>query len=278
MTQLPIIPPECKADQAAAKLQGRQIFWRKTEPVSSEDCLNCGGLGILWYQFTKGSPQRNPPGGKTPVTYYNNAWYQVETKTYPCPACQDRAKMIQYLFDLSGLDTYEREWRLDYYSLKGKEDAVLKCNSILAQVPRPAGWHIFVGDYGRGKTGMLKCIVAACIRAGVRCKYLRAFDVLAEIKDTYGEVSELDESDLLKSYEQFQLLAIDEVDRISSTPWAMSTMMAILDNRYVKRHSLATLLATNQDPEKLPAGFEYLASRMKDGDRIMVAGRDLREG
>jgi hypothetical protein len=46
--------------------------------------------------------------------------------------------------------------------------------------------------------------------------------------------------------------------------------------RYNRRNRLATLLATNCDPLQMPAGFEYLESRMKSGERVKLIGADLR--
>ena len=160
--------------------------------------------------------------------------------------------------------------------MDSKIQALVKARAILAQVPRPTGWVIFYGAYGRGKSGLLKAVVAQCIVAGVPAMYLRAVDLLREVRSSYSEDNSLSESDIIERYGGCQVLAIDEIDRISSTAWAMSTLMAVMDMRYNRRATHATLMATNSDPDNMPAGFEYLASRMRDGDRVPVGGRDLR--
>ena len=147
----------------------------------------------------------------------------------------------------------------------------------MSQCPRPVGWYAVYGDYGVGKTGTLKSVVSACCRVLVNAKYVRAEDILREIRSTFhGDNADEAEEDILHKYGEYQLLAIDEVDRVSDKAWSRSTLFSLLDLRYNRRDRFATLVATNCDPNNMPEGFEYLQSRMQDGVRVEVTGKDLR--
>jgi DNA replication protein DnaC len=128
------------------------------------------------------------------------------------------------------------------------------------------------------------------VKAGGNAMYRRAADILLEAKYTFGGTSlnqygdeELREMDIAKSelgaihkYQSAQLLVIDEVDRTSKKDWSASTIFTILDHRYNERDKLCTIVITNVHPDKLDPAFGYLASRMRDGYRVAVTGKELR--
>ena len=249
-------------------------------------CPNCGDNEIVIVSYLTSGPFKSPPGnpGKT-IAWLDQAagvpagWYYTETRTYPCPICQSpnmMAAKLQYLWEQSGLEPEEREWRLDFLDNRaGKTEAVAQARGFLATCPTPAGLVSVSGDYGRGKTGILKCLVAAFIRAGVSAMYRRGADILAEIRETYG-ADELSEATVLAHYGRTLVLAVDEVDRIPDSAWAKSTMMTILDARYSRRTSRATIIATNA--RDLGRDWQYLSSRLQEGMRIEIGGIDLRRG
>lgn len=271
----PKFPAEALSDLETSRAAGRTVFHKEIPPRPGA-CPNCSGQGVLWLQFVKSGPYATPPSGSGLITTYDNAWYRVESRFYPCPLCRDPAQRQSYLWERCGLEEHERHWRLDYLAgLPGKSAALDSARKLLALVPRPRGWLTFYGHYGVGKTGLLKSLVAACVRAGVSAHYARAEDILRSIRATFGP-NPLQEDELFQRYARYQLLAIDEVERTSDSGWARSTLMTLLDTRYTRRRALATVIATNRPPEQLPDQLGYLASRMRDGERVHVSGSDLR--
>lgn len=278
-----MLPRQAWEDIDVAKRQNQRYLIVGPDRGQLGACPNCLGMENVMLRFVKAGPYQNAPATNRPETStwladpFTPGWYRVESRFYPCPACTDPRSRIEYLFSKSGLERGEREWRIDFIDgMDSKVQALVKARDILAMVPRPTGWVIFHGPYGRGKSGLLKAIVAQCIIAGTPATYLRAADLLREVRSSYSEETSLSENDIVERYGACQLLAIDEIDRISSTAWAMSTLMAVMDMRYNRRETHCTLMATNSDPDNMPAGFEYLASRMKDGDRTPIGGKDLR--
>jgi len=101
--------------------------------------------------------------------------------------------------------------------------------------------------------------------------------VLDDIRATYGDDQEADTEAVRDHYAGVQFLAMDEVDRISDKAWARAMLAAIVDERHRLMSSVCTVFATNADPIDMP-GLEYLASRFKDGARVLMGGLDLRGG
>jgi hypothetical protein len=274
---MPTFPESALDDIQVAKAMGGRVFLREMPPTSVGDCQNCGGSGVLWLEFKKGGPFASPSSPRAIVAGVDGSWIAVESKTYNCPICTDKSAMIRDLFERSGLEPAEHDWRVDYIAgMQGKDLAIASAHGILEKVPRPAGWLVIYGDYGRGKSGLLKSVVAQCALAGVQAHYTRAADILDEIKATYGKDVHTTESEVKARLSSWRVLAIDEVDRISGTDWANSTLMSILDTRYTRRSQCCTLFATNSQPNEMPKGFEYLASRFMDGKRVPIGGIDLR--
>ena len=272
---LPALSLEARADLIAARSRNQVVFLKERPPLSTA-CPNCGGYGSHWFQFAQAGPYQSAPGDPSLVAYATGeGWYKVESKFYPCPSCYNHTTHQRHLWDQSGLEENERDWHLKYFAGTGKERLLEACNELVAMTPKPTGWLTLYGDYGRGKSGALKSVVAALVRAGTSARYVRSADILQEIRSTYGD-NGVTEQDIIMRYGGIALLAIDEVDRISVTPWAQSTMMTILDTRYTRRLSVATILATNTPPDRLGSEYGYLASRMRDGEIVHVAGKDLR--
>ncbi len=278
VSRMPRLSVECREQIKIAQAGNRLVFLKQPAPLPG-GCENCGGWGKFWLQIAIAGPYQSPPGGKDVVTFWegDQRWYKVDSRCYACPVCDNPAERLRYLWSSCGLEEHERNWRIDHIAgLPGKERGYNSARDIISTLPRPAGWLIYYGDYGVGKSGLLKSVVAACIRAGVAARYVRAADILAEIRASYGGEFDIREENILREYGSLQLLAVDEIDRISSTPWAQSTLMALMDTRYDRRETCATLMATNLDPSNMSREYGYLQSRMKDGLRVPVGGQELR--
>jgi DNA replication protein DnaC len=266
-----LVTDECLSDLRIAKSLKWEVVRKVT--TSGGECVNCGDMGIFWFGFIPGQTGREHHR----VTWYVDGQPQIlESRVYPCPMCNkgeavDRASA---LWNMSGLSADEFGFRLDWLKGKGKDNAIEAANSLLSQVPHPCGWATFYGDFGVGKSGILKSLTAAFIRAGIQAQYCRAGDILSDIRATFNGQGQ--EEQIMAQYRSYAFLAVDEVDRISNSDWAQATLMMILDDRYNRRHRSCTAIATNLQPEKLPASFGYLSDRMLDGMRIPVGGDKLR--
>lgn len=267
-----ILPADAQARVNAALGIGRLARAGPVlSPPNSPRCANCNDAGLVVVQI------ENPE--ERSQTWWDDVrgWVRIDTLAPPCPVCKSQADLIRHLWADCGLEEHERGWRVSYLSGRdGKEEALEAGVSILALTPAPAGWVTLYGDYGRGKTGLLKSLVAQLITAGVPAIYRRAGDVLADIQATFGERSEVTQAGIERVIGRARFLALDEVDRTSDRSWSRATLFRLLDLRYSRRATQATVLATNTPPDQLPDDLKYLASRMTDGQMIAVGGDDLR--
>ena len=249
---------------------GKRVYIATPEGIGK--CSNCGGGGVIVVSST---PERPTESLNGTMSVIDGEWYRVENKSYPCPICAEVPDMTT-LFDDSGLSMDESYWKLDFIEdMNGKENALSEARKLLSGTPRPNGLYTFFGDYGVGKSGILKCITSAFIKAHVKSKYIRAEDFLSEVRSTFS-ADDISEANVISKYSRYQFLAIDEVDRIGDTEWARATSFLLLDKRYNDRGTVATAMATNKFPDSMGEDWKYLMSRMLDGIRVPIGGESLR--
>ena len=257
-----VVDDSCHSRLLAAKLQGQALTFCNEEDSYLYTCQNCSGLGTLTF---RASSQKQ-------VNYIQAA----------CPICDPELEgdRVNYLLSQSGLQPEEYRWSIEYLAdVTGKARAAITARQLIAAAPQPQGWVSLYGSYGVGKSGLMKATVAALCRLGVPALYRRADDILSEAKAIFSEdqaAQDASERAIKARYGRYPFLAIDEVDRIADTSWSRAFIFAILDERYNVRKKQATMIATNMLPGQLALHFGYLEDRMKDGQRIILAGASLR--
>lgn len=243
------------------------------EPYENGGCTNCNGGGTIPIAIYGDGPYEYPIGK---CEHLDDGWYKVTRYAYPCPVCNGASSdgVIAAMKRDCGLTPGELEWRLEFIEgMEGKENALKAARKLLAMTPDPKGFLTVFGDYGVGKSGIAKSLVAAFVRAGVKSKYVRAAELLSDARQSmHGD----GENALLWRLNRYKFLVIDEVDRIADTNYAMSTLFTMLDQRYNRRNSVATMLATNKFPDNMGDDWRYLMSRMEDGPRVPLGGITLR--
>ena len=253
----------CGSQLVAAQDQGKKLTFCNEEDELTHTCRNCFGLGTLTFRASSSCD---------PYEYIQCA----------CPICdpEHESEMVAYFLSQSGLQPNEYAWTVDYLAgSDGKTRAVAAANQLVAAAPHSIGWVSLYGNYGVGKSGLMKATVAALCQAGVPAIYRRADDILSEAKAIFSAdkaAQDASERAIKARYGRYQFLAIDEVDRISRSSWSTAFIFSILDERYNGRHKRATMIATNAMPGQLGMDFGYLEDRMKDGERIIIAGPSLR--
>jgi DNA replication protein DnaC len=141
----------------------------------------------------------------------------------------------------------------------GKLAEAHRAARILVADPR---WFFTVtGPYGAGKTGLLAAIVNAGRAAGRTSVYTTTADMLDYLRDTFGPRAEATYSDRLELLKTCDILALDEFDRYSPTPWAEEKFFQIIEARYENGPHCLTVFATNS---KIASVTGYVRSRMED--------------
>lgn len=281
MTTLPQLNDDAKTWLKTMRTNGKKVLLKTVQPVPMCKCPNCGDMRIIWFQLVIAGPYSSPSQNPASLmTWDDGAWWMVEDHTYPCPCCVSKDTLIHKYWADSGLEQAERDYTVTYCKGKdGKDLAVNMGLELLQQIPGITGWHTIYGGYGVGKSGILKALVAACIKAAISARYVTADQILAQIRDTFGANNDnpLDEQDLANIYGNCRLLAVDEIDGINTNSvWAVNTLKGLLDMRHRRQGYTCTLFATNLAPDQLPPSFGYLRSRLEQGNIVCMGGNDLR--
>ncbi len=256
----------------ARQLPGK-VWGQVKEPSFLSDCPNCGGIGMMAvFIIADVAPKGynlvlHVVEGRTRLGYFQRAF---------CPVCKGDARTA-YLIRFSGLMGADLDIRIDHFqALNGKVAARRRGGELLAMTPSPTGFVSFYGGFGVGKSFLLKALVNGYRLAGLAAVYTTMAEILAEARSMFGDPSQDAAESLIRRYRHHRALAVDEIDRINLTGWAQETAFRLLDARYQARDTVLTMLATNCDPANMPAGLEYLGSRMAE-DMVLVGGLDMRQ-
>ena len=252
---------------------GERVWGEVKTPEYLTDCPNCGGLGMMSAFVVADTAPKDANLVLSVVDGKTRLGYRVRAH---CPVCKGDARAA-YLIRFSGLSGADLDIRLDQFdALNGKVAAKKRAGELLALTPNPAGFVTFYGGFGAGKTMLLKALVNGYRLAGIPAVYTTLADILAEARSSFGDPTQDAAEKLIRRYRHHRALAIDEIDRINLTGWAQETAFRLLDSRYQDRSIVLTVLATNADPANMPAGLEYLGSRMAE-DMTLVGGLDMRQ-
>jgi DNA replication protein DnaC len=248
-------------------------------------CPNCGGHENMRVYIPTAGPFRSPNGAKAtwldfPDDKSKNGWYTYDLHIAHCPVCR-RNGMAEYLQRNSGLKGADLELTLSGFSTTGtlaaKQTAKDQAAALLAMNRKPGGIYTFWGSYGCGKSHLLKAIVNGFRLMGVMSQYQVMSEMLAAIRERFGdEKGGVSAEEVIDNLQQVKVLCIDELDRANLTSWAKETIFRLVDARY-NRPDLATVFATNTDPQDLSGEFGYIVSRMKAGVILEIPGPDVRE-
>ena len=245
-------------------------------------CPNCGDIGYVYVFKVKSGPWPQPPLGETgrgskwlEEGPNGRGWYAGSLEAAACPACKS-SRLADWLISKCGLRGADLAVTLaDYHAHPGKEEARSAAAMLLSQGRQVSGFYTMYGYYGRGKSMLLKCLVNGFRLMNVFAVYVRLSDLLAAIRERYGERGESAES-VIEYFSEVRCLCIDEVDKVRLTDWAKETIFRFMDARHNAKGELLTVLAMNCEPWNLPLEMAYLSSRISGGVVVKIAGDDMR--
>jgi DNA replication protein DnaC len=216
-------------------------------------------------------PQFAPKGKVYKV--YKDKWYVGKSQSYPCPVCQGDMRAF-YLESNCGLYGVDLNLRIEQFRpMPGKEKARKAALRYMEEGPQ--GFVTLWGEFGTGKSMLLKILVNQFRVQGHHSTYINTPDMLGRFKRAYSD-TEVATEDLIDEYKNVRMLALDELDKVRWTAWDKETMQRLLDERYNRREGRLTIMAMNQKPEQMEQHLGYLKSRMEGGEIVHLAGADVR--
>jgi DNA replication protein DnaC len=191
----------------------------------------------------------------------------------PCPDCRD-GTLSERLKAASQLQGWLKDATLGNYKNHNGNRAA--CEAARTFAGNPKGWLTYWGSYGPGKTHLLAAVVNSCTQHRIAAVYYTLPDLLDKLRGSYGVDGF---SGLFDKLVAVRVLALDEVDKVRLTDWAIEKVYQLIDARYRELDNLGTLFAMNVEPDPVMEDvMAYLFSRMHDHRNkvIEVGGGDAR--
>lgn len=143
-------------------------------------------------------------------------------------------------------------------------------DSFPQRAERGEGLYI-EGTYGTGKTHLAAAIALQLIGCGVPVVCKTSGDLLADIKEAFDSGGAT-EYEILKAYKTVDLLILDDLGKEQCTEWSVSTLYAILNDRY--EDMKPTIITTNYNADEL---VRALTPKGGDGTKARAIISRLRE-
>ena len=208
-------------------------------------------------------------------------------KLFPCEKCKGQlAYQAERLRKLTHLTGELRECTLNRWKgVEGLERVMPELTGFLRKNGRgnakdAAGWIILTGPNGTGKTHLAAALINFFVELGRPALYATSQQILQDLRNTYDPEFGIAYSRLWADVtEHAEVLAIDEFEKINGTPWAIEQLIALIEQRHIRRDKLLTIFATNVD---LRSGVEfritpkgpwppgYIESRMRDARNLLL--------
>ena len=108
---------------------------------------------------------------------------------------------------------------------------------------------ILVGNNGIGKTHLACSIANKFIENGIPVIYGTLINLLAELRNSYEIDNNISEMEIIKLYENVDLLIIDDLGKEKPSEWGLEKLFTIINSRY--ENSLPVIITTNYNQNSL---------------------------
>jgi DNA replication protein DnaC len=224
--------------------------WSDAEEQESQTesaCPICKGAGYVHPRLPSGKPDFS--------------------RVIPCRCTRERIKQEQQsrligysnLGSLSHLTFDNLEPRGRSGNLAQQEQYYQAYQAAKTFANEPAGWLVFSGLSGCGKTHLAAAIANQRIKNGYPVFFISAADLLDHLRSTYNPSSTVAYDELFERVRNVPLLILDDLGVQTSTPWAKEKLDQLLNYRATAE--LPTVIITIIPVEQLE---DRLRTRLTD--------------
>ena len=216
-------------------------------------CPLCGGAGFLSRDVPLGHPEFG--------------------KILPC-SCQTPRLEAARLADLRTMSNLEATSRYTFGAFRPEGAGLTEemrqnlrkaYETARAFAVEPAGWLLFLGGYGCGKTHLAAAIANEQLACGRGVLFVVVPDLLDHLRATFSPHSAITYDRRFDNVRNAPLLVLDDLGTQSSTEWAREKLFQIFNHRYNLR--LPTVVTSNC---KLEAIDVRIRSRLMDPDLVQI--------
>lgn len=108
---------------------------------------------------------------------------------------------------------------------------------------------ILAGNNGVGKTHLACSIANKLIENGIPVIYGTLINLLAELRNSYDTENNISEMEIIKLYENVDLLIIDDLGKEKPSEWGLEKLFTIINSRY--ENNLPVIITTNYNQNTL---------------------------
>jgi len=215
-----------------------------TEPEPTDVCNICHGLQFLRREL----PVNHPEFGKV----------------FPCFCVQDQVATTGSGILVDDLN------RFIWPNVQDINGAFRVRDKIFEILERGHGWIFLFGNPGTGKTTLLKTTITELVKAGIPAKYTNMSSIIDDLRASFDHSQPSQEILFrLHKWQNADILAIDEFDRVNMTEFAQDRQFRLMDERYQSalNQKTVTIMASNMPPTSFG---DYLSDRILDRQFVVV--------
>ena len=184
---------------------------------------------------TPACPECNDVGWLTPSVPVGHPEF---SKFHPC-TCQeqllqsDRLRRLRLYSNLGNMARFTFE-SIDNDSIEPDNFEVFNeaLTVAIAYARTPAGWLIFEGPPGSGKTHLAASIANQLIISGLPVLFVSASDLMDELRSGYAPDNPLPFSEIFQRVAEAEVLVLDALGSHSTTPWAQEKLHQLINHRF----------------------------------------------
>jgi DNA replication protein DnaC len=126
----------------------------------------------------------------------------------------------------------------------------------------PEGGLLFSGLSGTGKTHLSVSVLKSLLQKGISCLFVDFHDLLAEIRNSYDELSHTSELQILRPILTCEVLLLDDIGSQRMTEWMQDTVFHIINLRYQQQKALIATTNLGLEPGVKAMVQETLRERL----------------
>lgn len=165
---------------------------------------------------------------------------------------QEFSKRVERIIKNSKMSKRNLSYKFDNFELNNSNRKVFnnlkKYSEKLLKGIEKKGL-ILVGNNGAGKTHLACSIANKLIENGTPVIYGTLINLLAELRNSYDTDNNISEMEIIKLYENVDLLIIDDLGKEKPSEWGLEKLFTIINSRY--ENNLPVIITTNYNQNSL---------------------------